>query len=70
MATVIDLDDRRPVAGPIPLATADDELTHVVELPPLPADVYRVEVDAIGATAGSVQPVHGVFVVADDVEPD
>ena len=42
----------------------------MVELPPLPADVYRVEVTAVGATAGSAQPVNGVFVVADDVEPD
>jgi hypothetical protein len=67
---VIDLDDRRPVAGPIPLTMGADQLTHTVELPPLPADIYRVEISAIGQTAGAAQSVNGVFVVADDAEPD
>jgi len=69
-ATVVDLDRRRPVAGPVPLTIDEDQLTHHLQLPPLRPDIYGVEVSAIGASAGSAQPVHGVFVVADDDEPE
>jgi hypothetical protein len=70
MATVVDLDTKRPVAGPLPLRTADDQLTHFVDLAPLPAGGYRLDVVSVGESAGTVQPVHGLFVVAGDNEPD
>jgi hypothetical protein len=70
MATVVDLDTKRPVAGPLPLRTADDQLTHLVDLAPLPAGGYRLDVVSVGESAGTVQPVHGLFVVAGDNEPD
>jgi pimeloyl-ACP methyl ester carboxylesterase len=70
VATVVDLDGRRPVAGPVPLTMADDQHAHAIELPPLTAGVYGVEVAGAGESAGSTQAVHGLFVVSDDREPD
>ena len=70
VATVVDLESRRPVAGPLPLAMSDDQMSHRLELPPVPAGTYRVEVTATGATAAGVQPVHGLFVVTTDDEGD
>ena len=69
-ATVVDLHRRRPVAGPLPLTLGEDQLTHHLDLPPLPPDIYGVEVSPVGGSAGSAQPVHGVFVVAGDDEPE
>lgn len=69
-ATVTDLDGRRPVAGPLPLTISEDQQSHHLELRPLPPGVYGVEVATVGEGAGSAHPVHGVFVVADDAEPD
>lgn len=69
-ATVVDLEHRRAVAGPVPLTLGEDQLTHHAELPPLPPDVYGVEVSALGSAAGSAHPVHGIFVVAGDDEPE
>ncbi len=70
VGTVIDLDTRRPVAGPLPFQAADDQLSHSLELGPLPAGCYRLDVTSVGESAGTVQPVHGLFLVADDTEPD
>jgi pimeloyl-ACP methyl ester carboxylesterase len=70
VATVVDVDTKRPVAGPLPLLTADDQLTQSLELAPLPAGCYRLDVASVGESAGTVQPVHGLFIVADDTEPD
>jgi hypothetical protein len=36
----------------------------------LPAGCYRLDIASVGESAGTVQPVHGLFVVADDTEPD
>jgi len=69
VGTVIDLDTKRPVAGPLPLQAADDQLTHSLELGPLPAGCYRLQIASVGASAGATQPVHGLFLVADDAEP-
>jgi pimeloyl-ACP methyl ester carboxylesterase len=69
VASVIDLETRRPVAGPLPLRTADDQLTHSLEFGPLPPGCFRVDVTSVGESASTVQPVHGLFVVADDTEP-
>jgi hypothetical protein len=69
-ASVLDLDTRRPVAGPLPFHTSDDQLTHSLELPPLPAGCYQIEVVPVGESAGTIQPVHGLFLVADDTEPE
>jgi hypothetical protein len=69
-ATVVDLATKLPAAGPLPLVMADDQLRHATEVPPLAPGAYRVEVAPVGDTVGSVQPVHGVLLVADDVEPD
>jgi hypothetical protein len=69
VATVINLDNRRPVAGPLPLTMQPDQLTHTLQLPTLLPDAYRVEINPIGAAAGTAQPVNGVFLVADDAEP-
>ncbi len=68
-ATVVELEHRRPVAGPLPLTLGDDQLTPHAELPPLPPAVYGVEVSALGSSEGSAHPVHGIFVVAGDEEP-
>lgn len=68
VATVTDLDRGRRAAGPLPLAP-DGDLRHGLDLPPLEAGTYRVEVSAMGEFAGAVQPVHGVFLVVDDREP-
>jgi pimeloyl-ACP methyl ester carboxylesterase len=65
-ATVIELEHRRPVAGPVPLVLDDDQLTHRMEIPPLAPSVYGVEVSALGSASGSAHPVHGIFVVAAD----
>ena len=70
MGTVIDLDTERPAVGPLPLRPADDQLSHSLELEPLPAGCFRLDIAAIGESAGTVQPVHGLFLVADDTEPD
>jgi pimeloyl-ACP methyl ester carboxylesterase len=70
VATVVDLGTRRPAAGPLPLVLADDQVRHSIELPPLAPGSYRVEVGALGENAGTVQPVRGVFLVADEHEPD
>jgi pimeloyl-ACP methyl ester carboxylesterase len=69
VGTVVEVDTGRPVAGPLPLRVADDQLTHTVELEPLPAGCYRLTIVSVGENAGMVQPVHGLFVVADDDEP-
>ncbi len=70
VVTVTDLETRRPVCGPMPLRPAgDDELTHLLVLAPLPAGCYRLDVAAVGATSATVQPVQGLFLVADDHEP-
>lgn len=69
-ATVVELEHRRPVAGPVPLVVEEDQLSHHVTLPPLPPDVYGVEVSAVGSVAGSAHPVHGIFVVAGDEDTD
>ncbi|MBG0565471.1 lipase/acyltransferase domain-containing protein [Actinoplanes aureus] len=69
IATVADLGRGRRAAGPLPLTRTDD-LRHALDLPPLEAGTYRIEVSALGEYAGSVQPVHGVFLVADDAEAD
>jgi hypothetical protein len=39
-------------------------------VPPLPVGCYRLEVASAGGSAGSVQPVSGLFLVSDDNEPD
>jgi len=70
VGTVVDLDTRRPVIGPVPLQAADDQLSHSLGLEPLPAGCYRLDIASVGESAGTVQPVHGLFVVADDTEPD
>jgi pimeloyl-ACP methyl ester carboxylesterase len=70
VGTVVDAGTGRPVVGPAPLRTAGDQLTHSLELPPLTAGCYRLEVAATGDRAGEAQPVHGVFLVAGDSEPD
>jgi pimeloyl-ACP methyl ester carboxylesterase len=69
VATVVDLDTKRPAAGPLPLAMEEDQVRHTIALPPLAAGTYRVEVGALGENAGTVQPVRGVFLVADENEP-
>jgi hypothetical protein len=69
VGTVVDLDTRRPVIGPVPLQAADDQLSHSLELEPLPAGCYRLDIASVGESAGTVQPVHGLFLVADDTEP-
>jgi hypothetical protein len=66
---VTDLDTKRLVAGPLPLQPAEDQLSHSLELAPLPASCYRLDVASVGESAGSVQPVRGLFLVADDSEP-
>ena len=70
VGTVIDVDTGLPVAGPAPLRTADDQLTQSLTLAPLPVGCYRLDVVSAGDSAGAVQPVHGLFLVADDSEPD
>ena len=66
VATVADADTGRPVAGPLPLQLASDDLTHALELPPLPEGCYRLTVAAVGESAAGVHPVHGLFLVAGD----
>ena len=70
VGTVIDLDTKRPAVGPLPLRPADDQLSHSLELEPLPAGCYRLDIAPVGESAGTIQPVHGLFLVADDTEPD
>lgn len=70
VGTVADADTGRPVVGPLPLRIANDQLTHSLELAPLPAGCYRLDVVSVGESAGTVQPVRGLFIVADDAEPD
>jgi pimeloyl-ACP methyl ester carboxylesterase len=66
IAEVIDLDTKRPVAGPLPLVSSGDEVDHAIDLPPLPRGTYRIEIGGRGEDAGLVQPVRGVFLVAED----
>lgn len=70
VATVTDLDTRLPVTGPVPLRAGDDQLTHAVDMLPLRTGCYRLEVTAVGESSAAVQPVRGLFLVADDDEPD
>lgn len=69
VGTVLDLGTKRPVAGPLPLQAADDQLSHSLDLEPLPAGCYRLDIAPTGESAGAIQPVHGLFLVADDSEP-
>ena len=69
-ALIGEVDPKGPAVGPLPLRPADDQLSHSLELEPLPAGCYRLDIAAIGESAGTVQPVHGLFLVADDTEPD
>ena len=70
VASVVDLDTRQPVAGPLPLRTGEGQLSHSLGLSPLPVGCYRLEVAPVGDSVGTVQPVHGLFLVADDGEPE
>jgi hypothetical protein len=69
-ASVVNVDTKRPVIGPSPLQAPDDQLSHSLTLAPLPAGCYQLEVTPVGESVGLVQPVHGLFVVADDAEPE
>ncbi|WP_250009815.1 hypothetical protein [Actinoplanes sp. M2I2] len=70
VGAVINVDTGRTVAGPMPLKAAEDQLTHSLEVAPLPVGCYRLDVVSVGDSAGAAQPVHGLFLVADDTEPD
>jgi hypothetical protein len=67
--SVVDMDTKRPVIGPLPLQAADDQLSHSLTLESLPVGCYRLDIAPVGEGAGIVQPVHGLFLVADDAEP-
>jgi hypothetical protein len=69
VASVTDVATGRPLMGPLPLRPHDDELTHSVEIGPLPGGCYRLEVTPAGGSARTAQPVHGLFLVVGDDEP-
>jgi len=50
VATVSDVATARPLIGPMPLRAHDDETTHTLELGPLPAGCYRLEVVPAGGS--------------------
>jgi len=62
-------DTGRPTApvGPPTLILPKDRV-HAFRLPPLAAGDYRIEVGGTGSSQKLVQPVHGLFSVAADVE--
>ena len=58
-AHVIDLSTGRPVGDPIALRRDADDVHHL-EIAPLPAGDYRVQVAGIDSSSGLVDPVHGL----------
>lgn len=68
-ARVVDLATGKRVGSSVNLTSVGD-VSFSAELPPLPAGDYRLQVAPWGDSAGLADPVHGLFHVASDAEPD
>ncbi len=69
LASVTDLATGLDVGTPLTLNRDADDVHHG-EVPPLPEGDYRLSVVGVGDSARLVDPVHGLFCVVPDLEPE